>query len=376
MKKKIHVWAMAACVAVGGMLLAPALAADIFVDTFDDGSNTGGWTYFAPVEAIEPSGGNPGFFLHASDMDTFAPQLRSQLGVASPFTGDYRSRQVTSLGVDLILFHVDFSAGDRPLSLVLIHDNFTPADPDDDYGAYFIGQENIPLEGEGWKSYDFDVPSQAGSLPAGWNYIEFGPNAPQNPQWVDIMSNVAQVLYFYGDPTGFFIFQFWEVGADNLRISEGPQTGAEIVGFTVVLGTHLGGGIGQLEASDDTYLRIQSQIGFTASEPNVTDLRVEFEAANTGASTLDVEVESRINQPQGTQRLRLRNWTAGGFTQIDRHTIGNSDATRAIEGVPAAAYIRQSDGRITLSVRHAMLATFTASGFRSLVDRTGIEVNP
>lgn len=201
---------------------APALAA-ITTDTFDPGSNTGGWTFGGPSGVILPTGGNPGAFWNEPGLDTFAPRLRTT-SQSSDFTGNYRARQVNRLGVDLALFHVDFSAGGRPLALILLSDNQTPANPDDDWGAYTLHAQNIPLVGEGWKHYDFAVPSQAASLPAGWNFIEFGAGA--NLNWTNLVTNVRGVEFFHGDPTMFFIFQMWHLGADNPTIETVPSPAA------------------------------------------------------------------------------------------------------------------------------------------------------
>ncbi len=204
-------------------LLAASLAhADTFVDTFEGGTNHGAWSYGTVFGRIEPTGGNPGAFFHDDALDTYAPQFRTYPGYASPFTGDYRARQVTSLGVDLILFRVDFSAEGRPLSLILENDNATPFDPSDDWGAYFIGPDNVPLVGQGWRSYDFGVPSQAASLPAGWALIDFGPNVPPQRSWSRLIADVDGVNFFYGNPENFFVFQMWDVGADNARLGMVP----------------------------------------------------------------------------------------------------------------------------------------------------------
>ncbi len=183
-------------------LVGPAVA-NQFVETFDGGSNVGGWTYYAPVEAIEDGGGNPGAYLRAEGLDTYAPQPRTTGD--SAFTGDYRALNVQSLGVDLATFYVDFSAGDRPCALMLHSDNGTPGDFDDDWAAYALGPD-VPEPGEGWRSYDFPVPSQETAWPAGWSSVQFGPNSPA-PDWSALMADVATVGFFYGDPTYFFIFQ-------------------------------------------------------------------------------------------------------------------------------------------------------------------------
>ncbi|CAG0993477.1 hypothetical protein PHYC_02429 [Phycisphaerales bacterium] len=205
--------------------LGGAVRADVVTDTFDPGSNLGGWTFGGPFGSVLPSGGNPGAYWNEPDLDTFAPRLRTT-STNSPFHGDYRSRQVMGLSVDLILFHVDFSAGGRPLSLILVSDNNTPGNPDDDWGAFTMHAQNVPLVGEGWRHYDFDVPSQSAALPAGWEFIEFGPGA--SPNWNSLVTGVDGVEFFYGDPRNFFIFQMWDTGADNVAISSVPAPASSL----------------------------------------------------------------------------------------------------------------------------------------------------
>jgi len=92
---------------------APALA-ETFTETFDSGSNVGGWTFGTGNELIESSGGNPGAYLHDTFVDTFAPQPRTSQ--PSIFTGDLRQLGVNRIGIDLITYSVDFSAEGRPLT--------------------------------------------------------------------------------------------------------------------------------------------------------------------------------------------------------------------------------------------------------------------
>ncbi len=203
------------------LLAATAEAQTTFVDTFESGGSAGGWSFGGPFDSIAASGGNPGRFLQTIDLDTFAPQPRTQRGLDSQFTGDFAARGVRSIGVDLITTRVDFSAAGRPLSLLLIEDNDTPFDFDDDWGAYLVGSDNVPLVGQGWRSYDFVVPSSSTSLPAGWATIAFGSKSPPTPDWNRLIRDVDQVVFFYGDPKFFFIFQMWNLGLDNARISFG-----------------------------------------------------------------------------------------------------------------------------------------------------------
>jgi hypothetical protein len=50
--------------------------------------------------------------------------------------------------------------------------------------------------------------------------VQFGSASPE-PDWDALMGNVSTVSYFYGDPTSFFIFQMWQLGLDNPRITWG-----------------------------------------------------------------------------------------------------------------------------------------------------------
>lgn len=185
--------------------------------SLDNGNNAAGWTFGGPNQSQPLTGGNPGGYVRTDGLDTFAPQPRCANNTGF-FTGDYWSRSVSRVGVDLQTFRVDFGAGGRPLSVLLVTDNGTPSDPSDDYAAYLIGVENVPLVGEGWKRFEFAVPSRSVSTPTGWGYVQFGPNAPANPKWQDVVRNVTQLRFFYGDPTFFFIFQMWDLGIDNPMI--------------------------------------------------------------------------------------------------------------------------------------------------------------
>jgi hypothetical protein len=193
--------------------------------------NGAGWSFFGapghPLEVIEASGGNPGAFLHtlcagSSCLDTFAPQLRTPLGVPSVFTGNWRTRRVDAIGVDLAIFHVDFSSAGRPLSLVLRSDPGTPGSFADDVVVYLVGTRNVPMPNGHWRRYGFPVASASATLPAGWVVQQGSGNA--NADWNQVMTDVDQVTFFFGDPSFFFIFQQWELGADSIRIRLDPTT--------------------------------------------------------------------------------------------------------------------------------------------------------
>ena len=125
-----------------------------FVEGFEGGSNEGSWTWFGPGEAVMASGGNPDAFLHSGFLDTFAPRARSPLGTTSVFQGDYRSRNVTSIGCDLQTIVHMLNSCPRPLSLILTNDNGTPGDPNDDAQVYVVGPDTITCPDGQWHCDD------------------------------------------------------------------------------------------------------------------------------------------------------------------------------------------------------------------------------
>jgi hypothetical protein len=204
------------------LLLAPGLAAGLalpaaaqlpFTETFDGGSNTGGWT-LGVGSSFPNAGGNPGAYLHSDIVDTFAPQPRSS--GSSVFTGNWRAQGVAAVGIDLRTFFVQFPF-DRELSLILSDTKGTNTPLDDD-SVYFLGTRRVPQIAEGWRSFDFYVDTQSTVLPLGWQVLQ-SQGGGADAVWNQVVTNVGEVRFFYGDPTNFFIFDQWQVGLDNARIA-------------------------------------------------------------------------------------------------------------------------------------------------------------
>lgn len=364
---------LVAPIAIGALVIAPAGAAfaDTFTETFTNGINTAGWNYGAN-DRIEPNGGNPGAYLHTSELDTFAPQLWTEPGRPSSFTGDYRARQVTSIGIDLITFHVDFSAGDRPLTLILVNDNNTPADFDDDYGFYVMGP-NIPLVGEGWLSYEFDVPSQAAQPPSAWRPIQFGFNSP-TPDWNTLIRNVSRVQFFYGDPEMFFIFQMWELGADNISITSAPQSDATLTGLSVLRGRLLSGGLPELAESDNQSLRVRSGFGNTLTELHSTIIDVTADTTVASPTLLGLTLEARVSTNAALGRLRLLNHNTTQFDQVGQFALNSIDTTHHLSSIPAGNYV-SGGGDITVQLRTVVVVPIFAFTYDNFVDHLRIVVN-
>ena len=178
-----------------------------------------GWS-FGFGDMVNPTGGNPNGYLNSVGLDTFAPIASTDLGLMNTYVGDvdYSALEVTSIGVDVIVNAVDFSAGERPLTLFLINDNGSPFHLGDDIAVSFTGTDFVPEPGEGWRSFDFAIPSTSPTLPDGWVLRDFSGATPTF-DWTDVITDVDRIELFYGDPDFFFIFQVWNTGIDNFTFN-------------------------------------------------------------------------------------------------------------------------------------------------------------
>jgi hypothetical protein len=198
-----------------------------------------------------------------------------------------------------------------------------------------------------WECQDFQSdgthPAQSGEENVGTLLLDFFLNSPFSAPW------------------------FFDEGGGG-----GPDI-AQITNFAVPLGTLLSGGVPQLLHSDNEHLRTRSQFGFTAFEPNVMEIVIAAVSGVDSPESITLRIESRINQPGGTARLRLRDWSNQQFEQVAAYAIGNDENVFTMEGIDAAEYLRE-DGRLHLSIRHAVMATFSLAGFDSGFDQVMIGV--
>ena len=161
---------------------------------------------------------------------------------------------------------------------------------------------------------------------------------------------------------------------DLRRIIRVTET-ATLTLISTSFGSELGGGLADVLASDDSYYRARSAFGFLSSEPNVLDVRIIGNVTNTSPSTMTVLVESRLNNPAGLAKLRLRNFDTNALEQVDTFSTGTAEAVAESTINPADDYVRDSDGQVELSVRTAVIATFSLSGFIGFYDQIEIQVD-
>jgi len=186
---------------------------------------------------VQATGGNPGQWLNNPSLDTFAPILTTDEGVAD-FTGDYRAMGVTSITFDARTDYIDFPPVPINMSVLLRDTKGTASVDDDDY-AYFPG-EIIPQPGEGWLHYDFTIPSASlDDVPNGWfgGWVGDGENFRPGVTWGDVITSVDVLEIWWFHPAYFGIFQNWNVGIDNLTICYGGPQFATALDVTPDTGT-------------------------------------------------------------------------------------------------------------------------------------------
>jgi hypothetical protein len=209
----------------GGIVIAGTVLAT-FVEDFEDGRNEGAWTYGTGNEFVTTDGGgNPGRYLRDNNVVSFHPKASTSFGDDSIFTGNWRREDVVAIGIDLATVDASQDVSNRKLSVILLNDNRTPDDLDDDWGALLLTDRNVPPAGIigdadilSWRSYDVDIDSQARTLPPGWILLE-NPlvNGPQT--WSRLMRDVSHVGYVYGDPRFPALLGTYRLALDNPRIT-------------------------------------------------------------------------------------------------------------------------------------------------------------
>ncbi len=222
---------------------------------------------------------------------------------------------------------------------------------------------------------DVDISNNNGST---WTLVESVPGAQG---WVQKQVRIADFV----TPTSQMRFRFsatdnpnnsvTEAGLDAFSLHTLVCGGTDLVNFVVVFGTLMNGGLAELLDSDDQRMRLRSQFGFTAQEPNITEIRLDFRTSALNGQTIDIDIESRVNQPGGSAKVRLMNVNNGNFVQVHQYSVGTTEAVESIAGINATNYLNTSNGAIVMRLRYSMLATFSPIGFDALIDQVAMDVN-
>ena len=195
------------------LLAMPAVHAG-FVETFDNDSNNGDWHLTVSPATIEPDGGNPGPYLHAT-ADAAVPTWYVPLGTwPTYFLGNFVGRQVGTLAFDINIF-AGLEVPDRAVTLDL---NTTLGTGDFSKGvdAYSVGTDisKLPV---GWHTYEFPVHATSPTIPAGWVVTKGNGKPGTDADWQALMQDVETMGVELGEPGFFYPFWIWDLGLDNAR---------------------------------------------------------------------------------------------------------------------------------------------------------------
>jgi hypothetical protein len=221
-----------------GLALSIAIARANFVETFSNGSDDGDWHLTNNPDRllqIEPSGGNPGAYLHGQ-VFTPVPVWYVPLGTSpTHFLGNYYAQQVGGISFDLNIFS-GTQAPNRAVTLDLLSTLGT-GDFSQGLEAYKIGANNSALP-VGWKQYSFSLDTTSTSIPPGWVVLRGDGNPGTDADWRRLMQDVETIGFELGKP-GFAYpaLNGWDLGLDNVRISQHTSESGPgmMVPFTVLL---------------------------------------------------------------------------------------------------------------------------------------------
>jgi len=222
------------------VLAGTAQAQAPYIADFEGGVNYGDWTWGATwADVVEPTGGNPGGYFGNAYQDTYYPVLRSGWDVEG-FTGDYVAMGVNHISADFQTFSSSNQWIGTFMFCVFLRNNMgTPDDFEDDIYVY-PNPENwtCPDIGEGWKHYDFDIPSDfvgaPGELPDGWmggSYLTGNATFPSDATWQDVIAGVSRLEFWWNHPDWAAIFASFNTGVDNIVLEYSGPVATEDASF-------------------------------------------------------------------------------------------------------------------------------------------------
>lgn len=136
---------------------------------------------------------------------------------------------------------------------------------------------------------------------------------------------------------------------------------------SLTFGTHVSGGLYEARAVDEQFHRARSRFGFTALEPNLIEWHAELVLDADEGEFLDIRFAASSDTPNTRAKVRLLREATQTYAQIAEVVLGSSVIDAVVPVEDAAEFI-DAEGRVRVSVRSSVLATFTALGFTQRVD--------
>lgn len=154
-----------------------------------------------------------------------------------------------------------------------------------------------------------------------------------------------------------------------------PEDNTDLVDYQITAGTQNIGSLQRLRESDNQRTRFQSIVGFSVLEPDITEIVIGAETSVVDPLRLDLIIEDKIDHPIGSVRVWLRDWNTGMYDQVQTYAINTTETSRLFENIPNPDdYVRGSDGRTEVRLRHIVPAVFSALGFETWIDQVKVIV--
>ncbi len=212
-----------------GLFSGASLAQVVSSETFDAPDTP--WTANGVETLVNDGRGISGQYLQLPYMDFFGAHLRTE-DARSGLLGDltrYPNGLTVSYDMVTFAFH-DFNGNNiDPASRPVIMQLFDRGDPEnfeDDVSVWFGGRA-IPAVEDGWVRFTFTIPTPtATSLPPDWggtgaeDPVTFEPILPPHRTYTSVLRSVDEVWFTTFKPGYFYGFAFWEMGWDNVTVTQ------------------------------------------------------------------------------------------------------------------------------------------------------------
>ena len=148
---------------------------------------------------------------------------------------------------------------------------------------------------------------------------------------------------------------------------------ATLTGISIESGVLLDGDLPDLFSSDGLYVHARSGFGETLVDLHNMEARISAVATQLSPESLDLAIESRIDERSGIAQFSLLNHNTGRYDLMGQFGIGSADAIETIEDIGATDYV-DGAGNIELSIKHIVFVPFLAFTFESWLDWVEIAV--
>jgi hypothetical protein len=208
--------------------LSGSAPTDVFIETYDDGTDVGLWHCSVGVPRIlETSGGNPGAYIQQGNFSTsvptwasvstrFQPGVNDTYKIDSIYTGDWTTLGVTNITADLNVIQVATWATDRAVTLELLQMDETGFNVNYD-ATYTL--PDLPDPPVGWQTYSFPVDANSPTIPQGWVFTHGDGTPGTDTEWSPFLHRIDLTsIGFYKPGFAYPSLGTWILGIDNIEI--------------------------------------------------------------------------------------------------------------------------------------------------------------